>query len=124
MERLTCQKKITLDYLKSVKTHPTAEQVYHEVQKKLPQISQATVYRILNNFNDKDLVRIIPVKGTAHFDADTSVHAHFICEQCNKVYDVFDVCDKCDFLKNKKLKVGKINSYKIYFYGKCKKCLS
>jgi Fur family peroxide stress response transcriptional regulator len=124
MERLTSQKKITLDYLKSVKTHPTAEKVYKEVKKKLPQISQATVYRILNNFKDKDLVRIIPVKGSAHFDADVSSHAHFICEKCNNVYDVFDVCSKCNILKNKKLKVGKINNYKIYFYGKCEKCLS
>jgi len=124
MERLTSQKKIILDYLKSVKTHPTAEQVYHEVQKKLPRISQATVYRILNSFKDKDLLRIIPVKGTAHFDADISLHAHFICEQCNNVYDVSGICSKCNFLKSKKLKVGKVNSYKIYFYGKCKKCLS
>ncbi len=122
MERLTSQKKIILDYLKKSKNHPTAETVFLAVKEKLPQISQATIYRVLNNFKGKDLAQIINVKGIAHFDGDVSPHSHFICEECSKVYDVFDVCSKCNILKNKKIKVGKINKYKIYFYGKCKKC--
>jgi len=121
-ERLTSQKKIIFNYLKDEKSHPTAEKVYAEVKKQLPQISQGTVYRILNNFKEKEEAQEINVNGVAHFDGDVSLHSHFICEKCKKVYDVFDVCSKCSILKNKKLKVGKINSYKIYFYGKCNKC--
>ena len=121
-ERLTSQKQIILDYLKDVKTHPTAEMVYSAVRKKLPRISQGTVYRILNNFRDKEDVQTIPVKGVTHFDGDTSYHAHFICDSCDKVFDVFDVCSQCDVLKKKRLKVGEINHYKIYFYGTCNKC--
>lgn len=121
-ERLTSQKQIILNYLKSVKTHPTAETVYSAVRKKLPRISQGTVYRILNNFRDKGDAQIIPVKGTSHFDGDMSYHAHFICDNCDKVFDVFNICPQCDILKKKKIKVGKINRYKIYFYGTCNKC--
>lgn len=119
---MTCQKQIVLDYLMSVKTHPTAETVYLAVRKKLPRISQGTVYRILSDFQKKDKAQTIPVKGVSHFDGDISLHGHFICQDCDKVYDVFDTCSKCDSLKNKKLKVGKIEKYKIYFYGTCKKC--
>tara|TARA_Y100000310_G_scaffold332537_1_gene408307 strand:+ start:60 stop:473 length:414 start_codon:yes stop_codon:yes gene_type:complete len=121
-ERMTCQKRIILDYLRSVKTHPTAEKIYSDVKKKLPQVSQGTVYRILNNFEEKNNLQVIPVKGIAHFDGDISPHAHFICQQCDHVFDIFDVCSKCKILENKRIKVGKINSYKIYFYGKCKNC--
>jgi Fur family transcriptional regulator, peroxide stress response regulator len=121
-ERLTSQKQIILDYLMGVKTHPTAEQVFSEVKRKLPRISRGTVYRVLNSFKDKGEVQTIPVRGIAHFDGDTSPHAHFICQGCSRVYDVFDVCSDCKILKNKKTKVGKINYFKIYFYGKCKKC--
>ena len=121
-ERLTSQKQIILDYLKSVKIHPTAETVHLEVKKKLPRISPATVYRVLNNIKEKGNAQIISVKGIAHFDADTSSHAHFICQKCSKVFDVFDLCSKCHILNKKRLKVGKINYYKIYFYGTCNKC--
>ncbi len=52
-ERMTAQKSFIFGYLKSVKTHPSAEVVYKEVKKKLPNISQGTVYRVLNNFKQK-----------------------------------------------------------------------
>lgn len=123
-ERLTSQKQVILNYLMSVKIHPTAEEVHKNVKKKLPRISQGTVYRILNNFEKKGLIQVVPSGGKAHFDGDISPHAHFICQKCSKVYDVFDICSKCNVLKNKKIKVGKINYYKIYFYGECKKCKS
>ncbi len=122
MERLTSQKQVILDYLKDVKTHPTAEVVYSAVQKKLPRISQATVYRVLNNIKNKGNAQVIPVEGVSHFDGDISPHAHFICNSCKNVFDVFNVCSKCKVLDEKKLKVGKIDYYKIYFYGKCNKC--
>lgn len=122
-ERNTAQKSFILNYLMSVKTHPTAETVYNEVKRKLPNISQGTVYRVLNNFKNKGEVQIIETKDIVHFDADISDHAHFICEECGNVYDVINECSGCNILKNRKIKVGKINNYQIKFYGKCKKCL-
>ena len=121
-ERMTAQKSFIFGYLKSVKTHPSAETVYKEVRKKLPSISQGTVYRVLNNFKDKGELQIINTKDATHFDADISNHAHFICEECQNVYDVMDECSFCGVLKNKKTKVGSIKKYTINFYGICKKC--
>ncbi len=121
-ERLTSQKKIILDYLHNVKIHPSAEKVFKEVRKKLPRISQATVYRILNNLKEKKEVQAISSKGVFRFDGDVSCHAHFICQKCDKVYDIYDACKECSILKKKKTKVGKINNYKVCFYGKCNCC--
>ena len=120
-ERLTNQKKLILDYLRSVKTHPTAETIYSEVKKSLPQISLGTVYRILNNFSEKRVIQKIP-EETSRFDGDISSHAHFICKKCGLVSDIFNLCNNCNILNKKKLKVGKIENYQIYFYGNCKKC--
>ena len=118
MERITNQKKIILNYLKSVKTHPSAEIIYLAVKKKLPQISLGTVYRVLKNLKERGRIQEIP-DIVSHYDGDISPHAHFICENCRRIYDVFD---KCPILKAQKLKVGKIKNYQIYFYGYCKKC--
>lgn len=122
MQRVTSQKQIIEDYLSSVKTHPTADKVYSEVKKKLPRISKATIYRVLKDFKRRGRAQVISVKGTSHFDADTSSHAHYICHECNRVYDVSDVCSDCEIIQNKKTKVGKIKRYKVYFYGTCKNC--
>lgn len=121
-ERLTSQKKIILDHLSGVRSHPTVDQIYNNIKDKLPRISRGTVYRILGNFKDKGSIQVIHTRESSHFDANISPHAHFICERCNSVYDVTGVCSECSILKNKKVKVGKINYFKIYFYGICKKC--
>lgn len=119
---MTAQKNFILDYLKGVKTHPSAEVIYKDVRKKLPNISQGTVYRILNNFSRKGKVQVINTKDAAHFDGDISDHAHFICESCGNVYDVMDECSSCGVLKKKKTKVGSIKKYTINFYGICRSC--
>lgn len=121
-ERMTAQKSFILDYLRSVKTHPSAEVIYEEVRKKLPNISQGTVYRVLNSFKDKGEILVIDTKDNVHFDGDISDHAHFICEECGNVFDVLSECSECGILKNKKTNVGVINSYKINFYGICNGC--
>jgi Fe2+ or Zn2+ uptake regulation protein len=122
LERTTSQKKIILDYLKSVTTHPSANVVYIAVRKNLPHISRGTVYRVLNNLRKKGEIQAIQTKDATFFDGDVSDHAHFICTDCGKIYDVFDECSKCGILKKRKLKVGKIKNYKVQFYGTCKKC--
>jgi len=117
-ERLTNQKRIILEYLKSTKSHPSVKEVCLEVKKKLPQISLGTVYRILSQLKERGEIKEI-LTETSHFDGDTSFHSHFICQKCKKIFDVFE---KISTLKNKKLKVGEIKDYQIIFYGICKKC--
>lgn len=119
IERLTSQKKIVLEYLKNVKTHPSAEEIYNKVKKKLPQISLATVYRILNNSKEKGEIIEVSCK-VSHFDGDISPHIHFICEKCGKIFDIFE---KVNLPKKEKIKVGEIKNYQVCLYGLCKKCL-
>ena len=117
-ERLTSQKKAVLDYLKSTKAHPSAQEVYLKVKKKMPQISQGTVYRILKSLKEKGQAQEIYCR-ICHYDADVSSHAHFFCQKCQRIYDVFK---SFDVSRCKRTKVGKITNYQIYLYGICKKC--
>lgn len=117
-ERITSQKKIILDYLRSVDTHPSAKGVYLAVKKKLPRISMATVYRVLKKLEERGEIQEINC-DVSRYDGDNSFHIHFICEKCRKV---FDIPEDDDLLKKKRTKVGEIKNYKVYFYGICKKC--
>ncbi len=120
-ERITCQRMIILNYLRSVTTHPSVEEIYLDVKKKLPRVSLGTVYQNLKKLKEKGEIQEIPCE-VSHYDGDISSHAHFICQKCNKIFDIFDVCKKCSILKRKKTKVGGIKSYQIHFYGICKNC--
>jgi Fe2+ or Zn2+ uptake regulation protein len=122
MERLTNQKKIIFDYLKNVCCHPSAEKIYAQVKKKLPQISLGTVYRVLDGFKKHGMILELETPCQKRYDGDLSPHAHFICQNCNQLFDIFNINKECNILKNKKIKMGKINNYKIYFYGQCKNC--
>ena len=50
--RYTRQRAAVFDYLCSVESHPTAEEVYLTVRRRLPKISLATVYKALEALVD------------------------------------------------------------------------
>lgn len=123
-ERLTPQKKIVLELLKESKDHPSADEIFERAGGRLPGLSKSTVYRIIKDLKDKGSITEIP-HTSSRYDGDTSSHAHFICDECGKIFDIFeDVCKECGIIKSTKTKVGQITNYQIYFHGKCKTCLN
>jgi Fe2+ or Zn2+ uptake regulation protein len=118
MERITCQKQIIIDYLKSVTTHPSVEEIYLAVRKRLPRISRGTVYRILKNLRAKREILEIFYE-VSHYDGNVEPHGHFICKKCGKIFDVFE---KFSNLKVRGEKIGEVEEYQVYFYGLCKSC--
>jgi Fur family transcriptional regulator, peroxide stress response regulator len=118
--RMTKQREIILDYLKSVTSHPTAEIIHQEVLKDMPNISLGTVYRNLKYLVDEGFVLcIIDNGGINHFDGDISEHGHFFCRKCGKIKDV--VFEKTHMHK-KQLDVGIVDSVDHHFYGVCTNC--
>ncbi|NLW80645.1 MAG: transcriptional repressor [Desulfovibrionales bacterium] len=92
--RLTNQRRIILEELQSVSTHPTADEVYGLVRQKMPRISLGTVYRNLEVLSSLGLVRKLEnAAGQKRFDGDTSPHHHIRCEVCGKVGDIYDAPD-------------------------------
>ncbi len=84
------QREIILEYLRSVKTHPTAETIYEEVRKKDKKISLGTVYRNLDKLSDMGLIQRIKMANQKdRFDGDVSCHYHGKCIKCNNVIDIF-----------------------------------
>ncbi len=87
--RTTKQRKVILDELRSLRTHPTAIEVYERVRKKLPKISLGTVYRNLELLSESGLIQKLEMAGKQkRFDGITENHYHVRCMVCGRVDDV------------------------------------
>jgi len=87
--RLTTQRQIILEELGKVTSHPTANEVYDMVRKRLPRIGLGTVYRNLELMAESGIILKLEVGGTQkRFDATTDSHYHIRCTHCDKVEDI------------------------------------
>ena len=114
------QRDKVLDVVRSTESHPTADWVFHEVRKELPNVSLATVYRNLNLLAESGEINEVLCDGQLRFDANKKEHFHFICRSCNGIFDIEEKrVDSPDF----KLPRGYIvENVKMDFYGLCPDC--
>jgi Fe2+ or Zn2+ uptake regulation protein len=120
--RMTSQRLKIIEYLRGVKTHPTAEVVYRAVKKDLPAITLSTVYRNLHLLADNGQILRFNINNEYRFDYDTGIHQHFVCEECGRVFDVHDK-NICEYAMEK-IRSDMFNpkSVRVIFYGTCKDC--
>jgi Fe2+ or Zn2+ uptake regulation protein len=75
--RYTAQRAAVFDYLERVKSHPTAEEVYRAVRRRLPKISLATVYKALEALVEARLAtKLTNGDGSARYDCRGEDHYH------------------------------------------------
>lgn len=104
--------------------HPDAEKIYDSIKQKLPNVSVDTVYRTLASLEELNMIfRVDNQLPKARFDADLRPHSHFICVQCNEVYDIFLESDEEIQIPNNAKKFGEIKDVNIQIRGICNKCL-
>ncbi len=121
--RLTTQRQIILEELSKVKTHPTANEVYDMVRKRLPRIGLGTVYRNLELMSETGIILKLEVGGTQkRFDATIDPHYHIRCLSCGKVNDIdIPVMDELNKTAAD-ISQYQVLGHHIEFSGICKEC--
>ena len=122
--RKTRQRKVILDELRKVTSHPTADTIYEMVRKRLPRISLGTVYRNLEVLAEQGEILKLNVGGARmRFDGNISEHCHIRCVVCGRVDDL--PVKPVVTLQESNSNCGyEILGYKVIFYGKCPECQS
>jgi Fur family ferric uptake transcriptional regulator len=87
--RMTPQREVILQEIERADSHPTADQIYAMVRKRLPRISLGTVYRNLEVLSQLGMIRKVEVGGSQkRFDYRTENHYHARCLECGRVDDL------------------------------------
>jgi Fe2+ or Zn2+ uptake regulation protein len=121
--RMTHQREIILNELNRSKNHPTADELYERIKKRLPRISLATVYRNLEILSAAGLIKKLEISGRQkRFDWDPGEHDHVFCTQCQRVDNIFPRGDPAPHLEPAQEKGYRITGRRIEFFGLCPKC--
>src|SRR4030067_429812 len=89
MRRDTKQRGAILRVLRNTRSHPTADQIYDEVRKDIPNISKGTVYRNLQVLEEDGGIPVLNINGTqSRYEVKRESHYHFRCEKCGRVIDL------------------------------------
>jgi Fur family transcriptional regulator, ferric uptake regulator len=121
--RMTNQRRIILEELCKVTSHPTADEIYQIVRKRLPRISLGTVYRNLDTLSSQGMALKLELGGTqSHFDGNVAPHYHVRCNFCDRVADLkLPVLQKIE-KKAQEFTDYQIDYHNLEFVGLCSKC--
>ncbi|HNQ23475.1 MAG TPA: transcriptional repressor [Phycisphaerae bacterium] len=85
---LTVQRRAVFAALAPRRDHPTADQVYEAVRRRVAGISRTTVYRVLETLVRAGIITKACHPGAAaRYDPRRQRHDHLVCLRCDKVVD-------------------------------------
>ena len=116
------QRIAIMDYLLAHKTHPCIDEIYMALCDDIPTLSKTTVYNTLKLFSEQGAALMLTIdEKNTNFDADTSVHSHFLCKRCGHIYDL-----KCPEaikkVENIDMDGHQVSEVHYYYKGICKNC--
>jgi Fur family transcriptional regulator, peroxide stress response regulator len=119
----TMQRREIMGSLAGRQDHPTADDLYEEVQERIKGVSRTTVYRVLDTLVSHDLAqKISNPEAKARFDANTDRHHHVHCLRCGAVADIHDPQLNDLALPSREVSGYEIIDYAISFKGICATC--
>ena len=123
-KRNTLQKGIVFGVFEEMHNHPSAGMVYEAVHEKYPEISKATVYRLLAEAAEEgDILRLKLTEADDRYDVTLCRHYHITCRHCGAVADVTTSVDERALLGvTKGCENFLVDGLHLEFSGICENC--
>lgn len=121
--KVTPQRMAIFEAIQDLKNHPTAENISDYIRRNHPNISVATVYKVLDVLVENELVkRVKTEKDVMRYDAILESHHHIYCTDSDNIKDYFD--EKLDkmlhaYFEENKIQDFHIEEIKLQIIGKC-----
>jgi len=124
--RMTPQRRLILDHLQSLDSHPTAEELLKHVQEHDPTIHLSTIYRTLRWLEAEGWIqaRIFnDDRRVERFDAiSPGEHYHFVCNECKKVIEFNNLLVNAIKAQFELHSGAKVDFGSVVLYGVCAEC--
>jgi Fur family peroxide stress response transcriptional regulator len=124
---VTAQRVAIFEVLSASREHPSAEQLHRAVQKRLPALSLATVYKNLEALKAIGAVADVnALHEQARYEAALPgtgagrPHHHLVCTKCKKVRDLHD--DALDGLRVQDVQGFAVHAVRVQAEGLCADC--
>jgi Fur family peroxide stress response transcriptional regulator len=120
---VTHQRQVLFEVMKTMHGHPSPEEVYARVKKKVPAISLATVYKNIHLFVESGVFREVSMHhGSLRVEMNDEAHHHMVCSSCKAITDIGEkelgLVSKRDKLPGGFL----VQRYAVDVIGLCAKC--
>jgi Fe2+ or Zn2+ uptake regulation protein len=123
---VTHQRQVLFEVMQGMHGHPSPEEVYAVVKKRIPSISLATVYKNLHLFIESGIFREVSFHhGSLRVEMNDRPHHHLVCTLCRSIFDV-----EQEDLGSVKVKAGKLpggflaERFTVDVLGRCVTCQS
>jgi len=124
---VTHQRLAIFEALASSREHPSAEQIHKAVQRRIPTLSLATVYKNLEALKEIGAVADVnPLHAQGRYEAALPgtgagrPHHHLVCTSCGKVRDLHD--RDFDGLRVRDAQGFELRSVRVQAEGLCPEC--
>ncbi|MDD3155327.1 MAG: Fur family transcriptional regulator [Victivallaceae bacterium] len=85
--KCTPQRFAVYEAIQGNPTHPSVDQIWNEVQQNIPSITRESVFRILSELAQFNVVCRMDRIVNARFDGFPHNHGHLICDRCGAIED-------------------------------------
>lgn len=121
--KITPQRLLVLETLSALgdEAHPDAEQLWKAVKARQPELTKATVYRILKQLAERGAVNELYLRdGRARYELNTEHHHHFVCLSCRQTEKIAACSMPALSLENPP---RRIISHHLELFGYCPACV-
>ncbi len=120
--KITPQRIIVFDAVVNLGNHPSTDKIIEHIKNNHPNISVATVYKILETFVEHGIFKRVKTgKDVMRYDYELEKHHHLYAKDSDRIEDYYDadlnqLLEK--YFEQKKIENFKIEEMKLQIIGK------
>ncbi|MBN2173851.1 MAG: transcriptional repressor [Bacteroidales bacterium] len=120
--KVTPQRIAVLEAFGQVSGHPSADRIIEFIHKNHPYIATGTVYKTLETFVDKGIIRKVKTeKDVMRYDSILEKHHHIYSSQSDRIEDYFDEDLNNlleEYFRKKSIPDFRIEDFRLHIIGK------
>lgn len=90
LRRYSREKELILETLRKRTDLPTAEKLFMELKKEIPQLTLSGVHRLVEELCEEgEIVRVRARNGSDRYDGNKMPHIHLTCRKCKEVINIY-----------------------------------